>query len=201
METLFGLIMVLTFTCSLSAAEAGREDVRTMLVGALGCNLAWGIVDAVMYIMTSITDRTRGILMLHRVRGAPSPEEAHREIAEALPEALAPALGTPELEAIRLRVAGLPDPPRLARPLWRDGLGALGVFLLVFLSTFPVAIPFLFVTDAVGALRISNVIAITMLFLIGWKLGRDSGGSGWGMGLAMVAIGVVLVLVTIALGG
>jgi hypothetical protein len=40
-EVLFGLIMVLTFTGSLSVAEAGRDDVRTMLIGALGCNLAW----------------------------------------------------------------------------------------------------------------------------------------------------------------
>ena len=44
-EVLFGLIMVLTFTGSLSVAEAGREDVRVMLLGALGCNLAWGIID------------------------------------------------------------------------------------------------------------------------------------------------------------
>jgi len=34
-EVLFALIMVLTFTCSFSVAGAGREDVRTMLVGAL----------------------------------------------------------------------------------------------------------------------------------------------------------------------
>src|SRR4030095_1819511 len=36
-EVLFGLIMVLTFTGSLSVAEAGRDDVRTMLICALGC--------------------------------------------------------------------------------------------------------------------------------------------------------------------
>ena len=41
-EVLFGLIMVLGFTGSLSAAQAGRSDVRTMLFGAIGCNLAWG---------------------------------------------------------------------------------------------------------------------------------------------------------------
>src|SRR5437660_5533748 len=46
-EVLFALIMVLTFTCSFSVADAGREQVRTMLLGALGCNLAWGIIDAV----------------------------------------------------------------------------------------------------------------------------------------------------------
>jgi hypothetical protein len=47
-EVLFALIMVLTFTCSFSVADAGREEVRTMLLGALGCNLAWGIIDAVL---------------------------------------------------------------------------------------------------------------------------------------------------------
>ena len=41
-EVLFGLIMVLTFTGSLSIADAGANDVRVMLIGALGCNLAWG---------------------------------------------------------------------------------------------------------------------------------------------------------------
>jgi len=44
---LFGLIMVLTLTGSLSVAKAGRGEVRTLLVGALGCNLAWGIIDGV----------------------------------------------------------------------------------------------------------------------------------------------------------
>jgi len=35
-EVLFGLIMVLTFTGSLSVAQAGRTEVRTMLLGTLG---------------------------------------------------------------------------------------------------------------------------------------------------------------------
>ncbi len=49
-EVLFGLIMVLTFTGSLSVAKAGRDDIRTMLIGALGCNIAWGIIDGVLYL-------------------------------------------------------------------------------------------------------------------------------------------------------
>ena len=39
-EILFGLIMALTFTGTISAASAGREEVRTLLVGAIGCNIA-----------------------------------------------------------------------------------------------------------------------------------------------------------------
>jgi hypothetical protein len=44
-EILFGLIMVLSFTCSISAASVGREDIRELLISALGCNTAWGIID------------------------------------------------------------------------------------------------------------------------------------------------------------
>src|SRR6187402_1874867 len=58
-EVLFGLIMVLTFTGTLSVAEAGRTDVRAMLAGALGCNLAWGVIDAVLYLMGSLASKSR----------------------------------------------------------------------------------------------------------------------------------------------
>jgi VIT1/CCC1 family predicted Fe2+/Mn2+ transporter len=43
----------------LSIATAGQEEVRTVLAAAIGCNLAWGLVDAVMYIVRGATERTR----------------------------------------------------------------------------------------------------------------------------------------------
>ena len=58
-EILFGLIMAVTIVGSLSAATAGRNDVRTVLWGALGCNLAWGLVDAIMYLVRLATERAR----------------------------------------------------------------------------------------------------------------------------------------------
>jgi VIT1/CCC1 family predicted Fe2+/Mn2+ transporter len=144
-EVLFGLIMVLTFTGSLSVTEAGRAEVRTMLLGALGCNLAWGIIDAVFYLMGALAER-----------------------------------------------------PRLRAEDWR---GALGVCLLVFLSTFPVALPFLLMQDAPRALRASNAVAVAMLFLVGAAYGRSIDRSPWIVGASMVVLGAVLVAITIALGG
>src|SRR5688572_4885293 len=91
-EVLFGLIMVLTFTGSLSVAESGREDVRTMLIGALGCNLAWGIIDGVLFLMGSLADKGRGILALHAVRRSADPVHAQRIIADALPPLIASVL-------------------------------------------------------------------------------------------------------------
>src|SRR5688500_1789705 len=124
--------MVLTFTSSLSVAEAGEEDVRAMLIGAVGCNLAWGIIDGILFLMGSLAERGRNILTLPAVRKAADPEQAHGLIADALPPVVAGVLEPSELESLRVRLLQLPEPPEWARLGKKDWLGALGVFLLVF---------------------------------------------------------------------
>ena len=200
-EVLFGLIMVLTFTGSLSIAEAGREAVRTMLLGALGCNLAWGIIDGVLYLMGCLAEKGKGLLTLRAVRKATDPQKAQRLVAGALPPLVASILKPEELEAMRQRLKDLPEPPERARLGKNEWLGALGVFLLVFLSTFPVVIPFLFMMNAWLALRVSNTIAIVMLLLTGYAFGRITGRHPWVMGVSMVILGAILVGITMALGG
>jgi VIT1/CCC1 family predicted Fe2+/Mn2+ transporter len=80
-------------------------------------------------------------------------------------------------------------------------LGAAGVCALVFLSTLPVVIPFILIGDPKLALRVSNAVAVTMLFLCGYAFGRCAGLQPWAIGLSMVAVGGGLVAMTIALGG
>ena len=200
-EILFGLIMVLTFTGSLSVAESGREDVRIMLVGALGCNLAWGVIDAVFYLMGCLADRGRSIIALKALREAADPQRAHRLIADALPPMIAAVLKPAEFEEIRTRLTQLPEPPKRARLRKEDWWGAGGVFLLVFLATFPVVIPFILFSDTMHALRFSNAVAIVLLFLMGYTFGRLTERNAWAVGLFMVLFGILLVAMTIALGG
>ena len=198
---LFGLIMVLTFTGSLSVAEAGREDVRTMLIGALGCNIAWGIIDGFLYLMGCLAEKGRDLMTYRAVRKTTDPQKAQRLIAAALPSVLASVIQPAELEAMHQRLQKLPEPPERARLGGSDWRGALGVFLLVFLSTFPVALPFVFMENAMPALRVSNAIAIVMLFVTGVAYGRRVGRSPWVFGVSMVVLGAVLVALTMALGG
>ena len=192
--------MALTFTGTLSAATAEREDVRTLLIGMIGCNIAWGLVDAVMFLMTAVTERGHGLLMLQAVNGAARPEEAHVVIKRALPPIVAAIVTPAELEPIRQGLAGLPELPRKGFNR-EDWLGAVAVFLLVFLSTFPLVIPFLTIRDVRLALRVSNGIALVMLFITGYWLAKHGGYSPWRTGLSMSFLGVVLVAITIALGG
>src|SRR5215467_14742600 len=110
-EVLFALIMVLTFTCSFGVAGAGRDDVRTMLVGALGCNLAWGIIDAVFYLMGSFSEFGRGLIRLKAVRQITNPFQAHQIIAQALPPVLVSVLSASDLEIMRQKLIKLPEVP------------------------------------------------------------------------------------------
>src|SRR5262245_48780709 len=114
-EVLFGLIMVLTFTGSLSVAEAGHEDVRTMLIAALGCNLAWGIIDGLLYIMSCLAERGRALMTFRAVRSAADPEQAQRLIAGALPPLLASLIQPAEFASLHERLKQLPEPPPHAR--------------------------------------------------------------------------------------
>src|SRR5262245_31234881 len=192
--------MALTFTLTLGVVTSDRIQVRTMLLAALGCNLAWGIIDAAVLLMARFNQRGRNAMQLQAVRRAANIGDAHRIIVEALPPVLGPALSADQLEAIRQRLLQLPEPerPRLTK---RDWLGAVGICLLSFLSTFPIVIPFILIGDARLALRLSNAVAIGMLFVCGYALGRCAGFRPWATGLLMVAVGLVLVGVAIALGG
>jgi hypothetical protein len=200
-EILFGLIMVLTFTGSLSVAQAGRDDVRTMLVGALGCNLAWGVIDGVFYLMGCFAERARNLKTFCAVRSARDPQDAQHLIAASLPPTVASVLQSKELEAIRLRLTELPTPPDRVHLRSEDWLGAIAVCLLVFVATFPALIPFIVMHDAGAALRVSNAIAIAMLFMMGYALGRSAGRRPVLVGVSMVVLGAVLVALTMALGG
>jgi VIT1/CCC1 family predicted Fe2+/Mn2+ transporter len=200
-EVLFGLIMVLTFTGSISVAETNRESVRGILIAALGCNTAWGIIDAVLYLLGCLAEKGRNTEVLRAMRAAGDAHKAHRFISSALPPLIASVLQHAEMEIIRRRLLQLPEPPRLARLSGRDWTGALGVFLLVFFATLPVALPFVILHNHAWAMRTSNAIAIVMLFLAGAAYGRCIGRSPWIVGIVMVLLGVVLVGLTMALGG
>lgn len=200
-ELLFGLIMVLTFTGSLSVADSGRDDVRAMLIGALGCNIAWGIIDALFYLMGCLSEKGAGIRTLWTLRRAKAPEEGHRVIAGALPPMVAATLDAADYESMRQKLLQLPEPPTRPWLAKEDLLGALAVFLWVFVVTFPVTIPFMFMDNLWQAMRASNAIAIVLLFLTGYKFGSISAYRPWLTGIAMVILGTIVVSFTIALGG
>lgn len=199
-EVLFGLFMALSFTGTLNVATAGREEVRTILLAAIACNLAWGLADAVMYLMRTFTERTRNHILYARLQKADA-ERGRAIIAEVIPEGLAAAAGEQALEAMRRRVLETPATALRTRLDMQDFVSALAIFALVTLATFPVVIPFMVIDELQLAMRASNGVSLLLLFIAGWALARYSGGRPWRFGFMTALCGGLLTAAIVALGG
>lgn len=202
-EVLFGLIMALGFT---GAVRLGREeaDNRTLFIGILGCNIAWGIVDGVMYALGELFDRGRKARLARQVLAAPTEEAALHPIARELGGWPIMELATAEERSqlhrwvsTILRREG-PGPSGLRSS---DVLGASAVALLIIVCTAPVLVPFLVVGNPEFAVRMANAVGLAELFLVGTWWGREVGLSPWRVAAGLTTVGLVLVLVTVALGG
>ena len=199
-EMIFGLLMALSFIGAISAASKEAE-VREMFVAALGCNLAWGLVDAVMYLVRTVTDRGRGLSLAHAVRRAKDQATGHHLLDQALSKTAANLLEEREVEAIRQRILAMPDLPARPKLTAQDLLAALAVFLMVVAATFPVVLPFAVLDDVVLAKNISRGVALLTLFIAGLGLGHYAGYGSWRAGLLMAGLGCVLVVAINLLGG
>ncbi len=200
-EMLFGLFMALTFVGAISVAESGRVEVRTALFAALGCNLAWGLADAVMYVVRTLAARGKSLTLVRSVQAAASPDAGRKLLGAALSPTVRGLLHQAELEAIRGRIVALRDVPERPTLTRHDLLAALAVFAIVVAATFPVVLPFVIFEDVGTAKNVSRAVALAMLFVGGMALGRYAGYGSWRVGVGMAGLGTALVGAIIALGG
>lgn len=199
-ELCFGLFMALTFVGAVSAATAGHDAGRTVFYSALGCNLAWGLADAVMFLVRTITDRARRRALAIAIRAQADPAQGVRLLREELEGVMRTLVADPELQAVRARLAAWPELPARAKLRASDYGAAFGIFVMVVLGTFPVALPFLLL-ETRPALLASRLLTLAILFACGLALGRHAGGGGWKSGAAMTIVGVALTGAIIAIGG
>ena len=180
-----------------------EADNRALFIGILGCNLAWAIVDGVMYVLTALFERGRKARLARDVRAAPNEAAALQLIGDEFDDRLEPLL-TPEergqmdpkvLTAVRRTRL---DPPGVRRD---DLLGGVAVALVILVATLPIVVPYLVVANPNLAVALSNLVALILLFLLGAWWGRVVGARSWRIGGGLTVLGVVLVLITIALGG
>lgn len=201
-EIVFGVLMAMSFTGTLSVATAGEQDVHTMMLAALGCNIAWGLTDAVMYLVAVVTEHRRKLSLLERLQQSKSNADADRLIADQLPLRLQSHINPIALDSMRRSLMEINENENEREILnFRAIRDAIQVFLLVALSTFPIVVPFMLVDDPIRALRLSNIMGLLTLFVSGYVLGRYAGGKPWHFAFAMSLIGALMIAAIIALGG
>jgi hypothetical protein len=192
-EVLCGLIMVLDFTLigGLAAGE-GKHGVRHLLIAALGCNLAWGVIDGALYVMGALTGRRQRLRFLSDVRNAPNESVAFSAISGQLDPLLEPV--TSAEERTRIIRAMLPVVSRIELPeagiTKHDFYGMAAIFWIDLASVIPAIIPFLIFG-----------LLIASLFAAGFMWGRFAGVNRYLAGGCAMLVGLTLVGVAIALGG
>jgi VIT family len=204
-EILFGLIMTLTFTlgAGIIIEDEGREGARELLIAIIGCNIAWGIIDAALYIVGELFGRGRLRRLGQMIRGAPTKVEAESLVAGELDDYLSEVTSESDRKALYARIAdNVRSRPPAPNPVTKsDLMGAFWSFWLVFLASLPAAIPFMMFDDARFALRVSNAILLALLFISGYLWARYTVSRPWLVGLCFLVAGIALVLAAIALGG
>lgn len=204
-EILFGLVMTLTFTLSagIIIEDEGREGARQLLIAALGCNIAWGIIDAAFYLGGQLFERGRLRRIGRMIRQSPTRRRAEALVAEELDGMLAGVTSEADRSALYQRIVDNvhAQPPRPNTLTKADFYGALVSGLLVIVTCVPAAIPFLLFDDARFALRVSNGILLAMLFITGYLWARHTLSKPWLVGVCFLIAGTLLVAVAIPLGG
>jgi hypothetical protein len=204
-EIMFGLIMTLTFTlgAGIIIDDEGREGARELLIALIGCNIAWGVIDAAMYLVNEMFTRGKRRRVAHAVRNAPQGFGGVAVVARELDQYFDGVADEAEKHSLYARVAEKVrtaelKPNRLTKA---DFIGAFTSFWLVVIASAPAAIPFLVFDDARFALRVSNAILLAFLFVCGFNWARYTLGNPWTVGLIFLAGGFGLVAMAIALGG
>lgn len=203
-EAVFGLVMTLTFTLGAGLiVEEGPDATRALLIGVLGCNLAWGIIDGMILIMSGMLERSRQGQLILALRSTQRQDEKLTLVRAYIGPIFEPYVEAAEQDAIyrsALRRLDGAMPERI-RPRRDEVLGALTTAWLVFAASIPAVLPFLFMDDRFLALRTSNALLLCALFVVGYRWAQMTNSRPWVVGGSLMLTGLVMVLIAIPLGG
>ena len=204
-EVLFGLIMVLTFTIGADLLTTEEQlDARGLIIAAAGCNVAWGIIDAVLFLLNMLFYRSQRARFYRSLRDATSDSEALAAIQKEFgledePLAVDPA-DRARLYQSMLVLSSHAKPTHVGLKA-RDFVAAFAVFVLVSATAIPGLLPFLVFDDWHVALSVSNVVLISLLFLVGYCWAHYTDARPLKVATIVWVMGVAMVLVAIVLGG
>lgn len=197
-ELFYGTILTLTFTGTLRVAGQSQPGAVATLWATVGCSIAWGLVDGVMYVLASVASRNRSYQLLRSLQADPT--VARDRIMASMPPVVADALAPIDWSRIVAALGTLRAPPRAE--LKRDDiLGGTAIFFLANAALLPLAAPYALIADRDVAHYVSNALALVMLCGCGLGLAHCTGEKPLGAMIRCVGVGLALVASTMALGG
>lgn len=197
-EMLFGLIMVLTIT---GTVWLGTNSTKAIISAGIGACIAWGIVDGIIYVYSSLLERGRIALAAQEASSCSGEGCDLSAIKEELEGTIVDTLGEREKHEVAQHILMRLKPVENHTHATKDDiLGGIAAGMLVFVSGVPPLLPFVFL-DGIQAMRLSSIIGLVMLYAIGYRWGSYVGRSRFWTGIIMMSVGIAITGVVIVLGG
>jgi hypothetical protein len=204
LEILFGLIMALTMTAGARlVTDPATLNAGELIAALAGCNVAWGFIDSVFYLVGSMFNRNRRLVLVRRLQATRDEGEAIALIQDEFGLQREPRMRDEDRAVFyrsMLEMLRHADTRRASLTAGEFAAAAI-IFVLVSLTAVPGLIPLAVMSDLGMALRLANGLQVVLLFYVGYKWSHYSGSNPW-CGAAMIGVmGIVLVLISVALGG
>ena len=208
-EIITGIIMT---TAVIGATRigigSGHTDFLIIFSAAMGCDIAWGLVDGVLYIFGELTDRGRHVQLLKNLKSIQDETTAIELVVKKIEE----ELDSPILQhfsrddkvrisqgVVKFSTKITPENVHVSK---KDVFGGITIFFLDVCAGLVLLIPFFILPNQmVIATRISMVIALILLFLIGYKWAKITNRPKVQTGLIMMFLAIAIDVIVIILGG
>jgi VIT1/CCC1 family predicted Fe2+/Mn2+ transporter len=175
---------------------------------ALGAGIAWGIIDALLYLVVIVYERNRYIHVADDLQKSQDEKSSLGIIQEDLEDSIIGTLDVEDQERIyrdvlgAQRRVGYADKARGVSSLGReDYLGAFQVFLAMLVATLVVVVPLYVVEPPHVAVIVSNLVALLSLFVVGYLWARHTRINKVKFGVLLAIMGAGIVVITFFLGG
>lgn len=203
-EPMFGVIMVVCFTSVLRAFPGLAETIiGKVLLTALFCCVAWGLVDGVFYAWEAHYELDKKKKLQAQVRMAADAEKTQGLIEDDLGDTVVDLLDEGDKAQVYQIVQKSVPGVDLGRVSLKEDIITVAIaFGLVVGSSIIVMLPFLVFSPVMRALEISNITGIFLLFFMGYWREEDKRISKKLVTGGFTALcAFIITIVTIALGG
>ncbi len=213
-EIIATIIMTMTIIIAIQfGIGISNYSVRLIFVATLGCNIAWGLVDAVNYIFSEVFERGQHLHFIKVIKEMKNEEEAvtfiGKKIETKLDSAILDQIQPEERVEISKRVfqhlsksTSTTMKPKPVHIVQDDIYGAVSVFILVIIVCMILLLPFLFLpNNLVLGYRITQIISLILFFLVGYRLALVTNRPKVRTGLIFVVLGTIIIIIVIFMGG
>ncbi len=195
-EIAFAVLMVIIINGYVALSDLNTGFVYVVAVN-LGACLSWGIIDGLIYAISSSIERNNMHNKLNKLKSSLNYDNSLQIVKNSLDDTFLVGFDPKGKEAIAKEIinhvpnASLGVNKVITRKEVMGWLSIIGIYLAVGLL---LALPFLLLPTKILAWLISNVAGVLWLTWYGVQLGKASGKNRWVLGALMGLVSVLFLI-------